>query len=262
MATVDEITNLDDFQIDELTREEIFNYLQTVGVDKDSKLNTEEARKKLKKRCEALRAGQQQQQQGDDDGYSNPGGANNFSTTDQNITGPPPGDFGTLMSYVLDQQKIQMEQQQNAFAALIASLGSASLGGVGASGGGGNGGGSGRDRPTRTDTNDGGAPRSDAARVTAKPPEMIDENVTYKKWKKWTVTWDNYAKVTFGQQKSNRSSCDVFQLLYPGAHGQVNVRRKNLAKFAENVATSNRGYPCLPEGSAKHRGRSIQFAAP
>ena len=106
MATVDEITNLDDFQIDELTREEIFNYLQAVGVDKDSKLNTEEARKKLKKRCEALRAGQQQQQQqGDGDGYSHPGGVNNFSTTDEYITNPPPGDFGTLMSYVLDQQK-------------------------------------------------------------------------------------------------------------------------------------------------------------
>jgi len=156
-------------EIERSERDEVRYKLEEVGVKWDSKWSTAEARRRLQKRLDAINAESEKTAAGS-------GPATLTPRTDK-------GDSSvSTIEMLLATMMQQQQEDRKVFTAVLESLRApaSTNPNVASSGRGGHQG-----------NNGGGGQRSDAAKLTARPPEMISDGITFKEWKTWVETWDN-----------------------------------------------------------------------
>ena len=174
-----------------------------LGVDFDKKTATEQLAKKLKRRIQAIRAEDDPPNIAIDDGAAANllGPTSTSSPTVAPAAATAPASLESMFAMMMaHQQQLQQQQaeQQKVLMGLVESMRGPTGSGGDQHGGGAEGGARNRTGGNRQDRggSDGGSHGPDSAKVTAKKPAEMGDNITYKEFKKWLATWDNYVRVT------------------------------------------------------------------
>ena len=186
MAERDAILALEDEDIEELSRDETLEHLTALGAEFDKKDATERLKSKLRKAVSAAKTG---------------------ATPKFKLDGASGVDPGVLaIIQVLQQQQAeQMKQQREQQQEFIATLMAERTAGAGNNGDGGAAGG------RANIQNQGDGARGNNIKMTVRNPEKLQDDATYKTFKRWSESWNNWATLNKLSDKPRAEQLSTFR---------------------------------------------------